>query len=526
MHDMRAPGQPTQMTAGPRRSIRARFVWRRVLSLSDRKHPHRATRRPLVLVGAIFTMFMVAVEATIVATALPSIVADLGGFDQFSWVFAIFLLSQAVAVPIYGRLADLYGRKTMFFSGATIFLAGSTACGFAHSMLALIVFRAIQGIGAGALQPTVYTVVGDMYAAEERARVQGALSSIWGVSAIAGPLLGAFIVEHLDWPLVFWINLPVGAVAVTLFALFLHEDVVRRPHRIDWQGALLFAVACIALLLAMVQGAVLPRTLVIGLVVVALVLGYVFFRQQRRTPEPMMQLDLWRHRVIATCNLGGLSVGAIMMGVTLVLPIYVQGVMGGTPLAAGLVIGAMSIGWPSATMLGGQLMARTSYRTVAALGAVALTAGSVFLLYLTPERGTWWAGWGALIIGFGMGFNTIVFLVSIQASVPWEQRGVATASNVFMRMLGQAVGAALYGAVLNFGLQQRVPDAAGLVDRLMDPAQRHGLAATEIERLTGAVAASLHEVYWFSAGIALLTLVLALRLPSGLRPGHRHEQAR
>ena len=194
----------------------------------------------------------------------------------------------------------------------------------------------------------------------------------------------------------------------------------------------------------------LPRAVVIGLLVAAVVLGVVFYRQQRGAREPMMPLDLWRNRVIATCNLGALAVGSIMMGVTLVLPIFVQGVMGQSPLAAGLVIGAMSIGWPAATTVSGWLMTRTSYRAVAVMGALILIVGSVFLLFLTTERGPVWAGGGAAIIGVGMGFTTIVFLISIQSGVSWEQRGAATSSNVFMRMLGQVVGAALYGAILNY----------------------------------------------------------------------------
>ena len=509
---------PTPMTDGRGGAIRARFEGRRVNSLSDRKSRGRMTHRPLVLLGAVLTMFMVAVEATIVATALPSIVADLGGFEQFSWVFAIYLLATAVTVPIYGRLADLYGRKPMFFVGATVFLAGSTACGFAHSMVALIIFRAVQGIGAGALQPTIFTVIGDIYGAEGRAKAQGAISAVWGVSSIAGPLLGAFIVEHLNWPLVFWINLPVGGAAALLFGLFLHENVARHKHRIDWPGALLFAAAAAALLLALIQGAALPKAVVIGLLVAAVVLGIVFFRQQLRVTEPMMQLDLWRNRVIAISNIGALSVGAIMMGVTLVLPIFVQGVMGQPPLAAGLVIGAMSIGWPAATTVSGWFMTRTSYRTVALTGALILVAGSVFLLFLTSERGPVWAGAGAAIIGIGMGFTTIVYLISIQSGVDWQQRGAATASNVFMRMLGQVVGAALYGAILNYGIQRRAPDAAGMINQLIEPAERHKLAESVVDHLTGVIGASLHDVYWVSTGVAVATLLIALRIPAGLRP--------
>ena len=201
--------------------------------------------------------FMTAVETTIVATAMPTIVADLGDFHLFSWVFAVYLLTQAVSVPIYGRLADLYGRKRVFFAGAAVFLLGSTLCGFAHGMLALIAFRALQGIGAGGMQPVAYTIVGDIYTPAERARVQGFLSSVFGFSAIVGPTLGAFLVEHADWSVVFWINLPVGAIAVAMLAAFYREQPHARPPRVDYLASLLLMVSGGALMLAMIQGATL-----------------------------------------------------------------------------------------------------------------------------------------------------------------------------------------------------------------------------------------------------------------------------
>src|SRR5690242_7190349 len=260
------------------------------------------SRRGLVLTAALMATFMSAVESTIVATAMTTIVSELGGFSQFSWVFAVYLLAMAVTVPVYGRLADIYGRRLVFFVGTGIFLAGTTLCGFAGSMTALILFRALQGLGAGAIQPIASTIVGDIYTPTERARVHGYVSSVFGVSAIAGPLLGAFIVEHLHWSLVFWVNLPIGAASIAMFALYLREPSGRRAHRIDWLGAALLTVGVGAAMLALVQARGLGASgiaAVAGLAVAALALLAV---HERRVPEPIVPFRLWRSRVIALAN--------------------------------------------------------------------------------------------------------------------------------------------------------------------------------------------------------------------------------
>ena len=220
--------------------------------------PHVAARRSLVLAACIMATFMAAVESTIVATAMPTIIAELGGFSLFSWVFAVYLLTQAVSIPVYGRLADIYGRKRVFYAGAGLFLIGSTLCGFAPSMVWLVVFRALQGFGAGGVQPIAMTICGDIYTPSERARVQGLISSVFGVAAVAGPSLGAFLVEHVGWRTVFWVNLPVGAVALLMISLFLRERIEPRSHRVDYLGSLLMMLAIGALMLVLVQGSTLP----------------------------------------------------------------------------------------------------------------------------------------------------------------------------------------------------------------------------------------------------------------------------
>ncbi len=242
--------------------------------------------------------FMAAVESTIVATAMPTIVAKLGGFSLFPWVFAIYLLTQAVSIPIYGRLADTYGRKTVFYAGAGLFLVGSSLCGLAPSMMWLIIFRALQGLGAGGVQPIAMTICGDIYTPSERARVQGLISSVFGVAAVAGPSLGAYLVEHAAWQVVFWINLPVGAAAITMIALFLHENVPTRHRRIDYLGSLLMTVSGGACMLALIQSSDLGTTGLAATVAVGVVALVALVRHETRTPEPILALELLRDRVI------------------------------------------------------------------------------------------------------------------------------------------------------------------------------------------------------------------------------------
>lgn len=486
-------------------------------------HPstQTASRRSFVLAAAMMAIFMAAVESTIVATAMPSIVADLGGFSLFSWVFTAYLLPQAVTIPIYGRLADLYGRKRVFFAGASLFLVASTLCGFARTMAALIGLRGLQGLGAGAIQPIATTIVGDIYSPAERARAQGYISGVFGVAAIIGPALGAFLVEHGSWSVVFWINVPIGLAAFVMFALFLHEHLHPRRHQVDYWGSVLLTLGAGALMTALVQAAHLSWTAIAGLMAVAAAALTALVAHERRTAEPMLALKLWRNRFIAVGNLGGLALGAVMMGVTAFLPTYVQAVLGGSAKAAGLVLAAMSITWTLGSIVGGRLMIRTSYRLTATLGALALVAGALALIALEPPRGLGWASAAAMLVGLGMGFCNTTFLVSIQASVGWGERGVATSSTMFMRIVGQAVGAASFGAILNLGVHRYAPEAESVINRLMGPTLREGLGATEIARLTGAVAMALHEVYLAAGLLSLLTIILTLWLPSGLGPsGH------
>jgi len=483
--------------------------------------PHVVARRSLVLAACIMATFMAAVESTIVATAMPTIIADLGGFKLFSWVFAVYLLATAISIPIYGRLADIYGRKSVFHLGAGLFLLGSTLSGFAPGMLWLVAFRALQGLGAGGVQPIAMTICGDIYTPSERARVQGLISSVFGVAAVTGPSLGAFLVEHVGWRTVFWVNIPIGAAAILMISLFLRETVEHRPHKVDYLGSLLMMLAIAALMLVLVQGSFLPPAILWTAGIIGVAGLAALLLHEANAPEPMLPLELWRDRVIVIGSLGGGLAGAVMMGVSAFLPTYVQGALGRSPLTAGLVLGAMSVTWAFASIFGGRLMVRTTYRLAATLGALSLLAGSVILVALTPERGVPWASAGSLVMGVGMGLCNTAFIVSIQAAVPWRQRGAATSSCLFLRFIGQALGAASFGAVLNATIQHHAPDAVAMVNRLLEPESREMLPEALRLRLIDLISDGLHNAYWLAVAMSVVTLLLVLRLPARLSPAQQ-----
>ena len=487
----------------------------------DQQHTRPAVvvpHRGLVLFAALIATFMPAVESSIVSTAMPTIVGNLGGFYLFSWIFAVPFLSQAVTIPLYGRLADLYGRKRVFFFGTGLFLVGTTLCGFARSIEVLILFRAIQGLGAGAIQPIAVTIIGDIYTPAERAKVQGWTSAVFGLAAVVGPALGAYLVLHVHWSVVFWVNLPIGLLAVTMFALFLPERIERREHKLDYLGGVLLVIGVGALMLALVQARSLGPLQTAALVVLGAVALVVLYRHERRTEEPMLPFELWRRRIVALCNLAGFGGSATMMAVSALLPTYVQGVMGRGPGVAGIVIAAQSVSWMFAAFAAGRLMIRTSYRLTAGIGGACLLTAALLLALLEPESPWQWAAAAAFVSGIGMGFCNTTFLVAIQANVGFHERGIGTGSQMFMRMLGQSVGAAAYGAILNFGVDRLLPGSGDLVNRMLDPATRQSLGPDNLARLGEAVGLATHHAFLLVVVIAAATLAATLALPRRLSP--------
>ncbi len=471
--------------------------------------PSAATvRRPYVVAAIMLASFMIAIEATIVATAMPQIVRYIGGLRLYSWVFSSFLLTQCATTVLFGKLADLYGRKHVLLVGIAIFLAGSIGCGFAGSMPTLIAFRLVQGLGAGAIQPVTMTVVGDLYPAHERGKVQGWLASVWGASSIVGPLAGGLIIQHVSWAWIFWINVPVGLAAAAGFALFLREDIAHRRRSIDVAGAALFTLAVAAFMLLLTEAGAARAAVLLWAAVVCLVAGVLLVRQERRAADPMIAFSLWARRVMATTNSASLFSGAAMIGLTTFLPMYVQVVMGRSPLIAGFMLTAMVLGWPIAATLGARNFHRFGLRPILIAGGVLIALGAVPFVVLTPAMSPYVAGFGSLVLGFGLGFFSTASIVIVQDSVGWSERGVATASYVFARNLGSALGAAALGGLLNWRLARGGSGSLDQIQRALAGGASANLAASR-----DALAQGLHWTFWGVGVVAVATLALSLLVP-------------
>ena len=409
-------------------------------------------------------MFMIAIEATIVSTAMPQIAGQLGDLHLYSWVFSSFLLTQTATTVVFGKLADLYGRKPVLLVGIAVFLVGTVLCGLAWSMPSLIVFRLLQGVGAGAIQPVCLTVVGDLYSVQERGKIQGYLASVWGISSVLGPLAGGLIIQQLSWAWIFWINVPIGIAASAGFIAFLHENVAREKHSVDVAGAALFTVAVASLMLALTELGTSGFALAAIAACVCAVSGILFVIQERRFRDPIMNFGLWARRPIATSNAATLLSGAAIIGLTAFLPMYVQGVLGQSALVAGFTLTMMVLGWPIGATLAAKNFSRFGLRATLLFGGALLPIGALAFVVVGPGMSPAVAGLGSVVMGLGMGFLSTSAIVIIQESVGWAERGSATASNIFSRNLGSTLGATVLGGVLNVSLAHSGQGGATVVN--------------------------------------------------------------
>lgn len=483
----------------------------------------KTTNRPLVLAAVMLAMFVGAVEATIVATAMPSIAADLGGFSKYSWVFSAYLLMNTVTVLIYGKLSDIFGRKPIFAFGIILFLFGSLMCGLADSMDQLIFFRLIQGMGAGAVLPIATTIVGDIYSAEERAKIQGYLSSVWGISAVSGPAIGGVLVATVGWEYVFWVNIPLGILALLGVLIFLQEPKKNGKPAIDYTGALLLTVGLVSLLYFLIEGGVGFEwlSLTAGILLLTAVISLALFVWvERRAKDPIMPFDIWKNKTILYANLVSLATGVILIAVSSYLPTYVTGVMEQPAAIAGFTLTAMSIGWPIASTMAGRLLIRYGNFRISLAGGIFLVTGALLFVAMRPEAGPWWAALSSFVIGIGMGLTSTSFIVSIQSAVTYEKRGVATASNMFMRNLGSTIGVALLGTVLNTSLLNYFAKSGegydlDSINSLLTIDSREGLGADTLHYLQEGLSLALQNVYTVMAAFALISILLIFGLPRG-----------
>ncbi len=461
----------------------------------------RSERGP-VLLAVMLSTGLVAIDATILATAVNAIVGDLGGFTQFPWLFSVYLLGQAVAVPIYGKIADLVGRKKVMLFGVGMFVLGSILCGSAWNMTALIAFRAIQGLGAGAVQPIGMTIIGDIYTVAERAKVQGYLAGVWAAASVIGPTLGGFFADYAGWRWIFWINIPLGAAAAIVLIRRFHENVTPTRHRIDYAGAGLLAIGSALLVLALLEGGTRwswvswESGLVLGGAAGALLAAVIV---ERRAAEPILPGWVLGERTQGPANLAALLVGVVLISLTTYIPLYGQSALRTSALVAGLALAALTMGWPVAAANAGRLYLRIGFRATALVGALVVTAGSASLLLLTATSSIWQVAASCFVTGIGLGLLAPSTMVALQSAVPWERRGVATGANMFARSLGSALGAAMAGALANAALAVPV-GSTGIQPGMFTPEQISTAARTVFLGTTVAAAIAIGAVLLMPRG--------------------------
>ncbi len=480
----------------------------------------------IVYFGLMLGLMVASLDQTIVATALPTISGDLGGLNELSWVVSAYLLASTATTPLYGKLGDLYGRKIIFQVAIVIFLLGSILSGLAHTMIELIIFRGIQGLGAGGIFPQVMAIIGDMLSPRVRAKYQGYMNAVFAISAISGPAIGGLFTQHLSWRWCFYVNIPIGGVALVVTSVVLNLPFTRVRHRVDYAGATLLAAAVVGFLLVTVWGGstypwASPE--VVGTLAAVLVLVGLFVAREQRAPEPLLPLKLWRNSTFRIVNATGFLVMTAFIGTVTFLPLFLQLVTGVTPTLSGLLLVPQSLSLMVASVFVGRRVARTGrYKRYPVVGAVLLPLSIFLLATLTEHTPLYLVGLYMVVLGAGMGLILTVIVVAVQNAVAQRDMGTATASYMFFRSIGSAFGAAVYGTILNARLRYWLPrllprgthvSAATLS---YSPAAVRHLPAAVKTGLIDAFSRSLHVVFLVGApvvAVALPVLFMMKELP-------------
>ncbi|WZO96188.1 MFS transporter [Isosphaeraceae bacterium EP7] len=476
----------------------------------------------MITLALLLAMAVTALEQTVVSTAMPSIISSLNGLEIYPWVFSAYLLAATVSTPLYGKLADLLGRKRVLLFGLFLFSLGSILSGLSRSMPELIVMRIVQGLGAGAVAPVVLTMLGDLFSMQERARVQGLFSAVWGVSSLAGPTLGGYLTDSMSWRAVFFVSVPFAAVAIWILMAYVRETLGHREVLpIDWPGAALLAGGSTLLLLGLLHGGSGGWTRTAGLIGLSLAFLVAFIRRELVAEDPILPMDLMTTPTILAANVGSFVIGGLLFGLDTYIPLYVQGVRGGTASDAGLMVTPLFLSWSISVAVAARVAVRFGFRATALVGSVLITLGMFAI-----AAGAQWPAWskasflgGMFIIGLGMGPTSLSYILGVQNVVPWGRRGVATGGVLFFRTVGGALSVAVLGASLGAGLTSRLAagKAVGIdVSKALRPETHSLLPPDQLLAVQDALGQSLTMVFLEMCGLALLALVCSSRLIRGI----------
>jgi EmrB/QacA subfamily drug resistance transporter len=474
------------------------------------------SKKRKIVIALMVAMFLGAIEGTVVTTAIPTIVKDLQGFEIISSVFSVYLLTSAISTPIYGKLSDLYGRKNILSIGIIIFLTGSFLCGLSQNMYMLIGFRAIQGIGAGAIFTVTYTIIGDVFTREERPKIQGIISSVWGIASLAGPFLGGILIDMLSWHWIFFINIPFGILSVILLQRNLKETFEKRKHNIDFAGISTLSVAMIIFLnifISTENTSFNHNIFIVISMLLTIILLWVFYKIERKAKEPIIPFDIFT-KISAIVNLISFLASAVLIGADVYLPIYMQNVLGFSAKVSGLALAPMSASWLIASVVLGKCIGKYGAKAVIIISNVILLMSTMVLPTLGINSPLLLVLIYVFIMGLGFGGAFTTLTIIVQESVEYNKRGVAIAANSLLRTLGQTIGVGVFGSIFNLYI---IKYFIHLGIKGVDPSNLYKSsaynAAVTSEQIKLSLNSSLHVLFIILIIISILSLVLSIVMP-------------